>query len=385
MHWRGAPHTVGMSGDQAVRAERAVAAACETAGSVVELCRDVRAAIDPVVPSDRWCAFAVDPATLFATNGYHDEGVDERVLPRLMEIEHGEADRNQLPELARTPGGVATLSSVLDGDLARSPRWRDVLQPSGMAHELRAAFRSGETVWGALVLMRGTDLPDFSAAEVGFLRAVSSTIADGFRRVLLRQHLDHGEDVREAGVVLLTGRPPRLQMATPAAQRWLDELDDGGLSGGLPTPVISAAQGARVASSGTVAVRARTRSGRWVTITAERTGDGAEEGAPGDEPIGLVIQPSRPAEIAQIVSAAHGLTPRERDIVLLVAAGHTNTQIARVLGVSAYTVGDHLKSIFAKVDVASRGELTSRLFFDHHLPRVSSGAPAGVDGWFLPE
>lgn len=362
-----------------MRLQRAVAAACEQAASVVELCRGVHAAIEPLVPADRWCAFAVDPATLFATNGYHDEGVDERVLPRLMEIEHGESDRNQLPELVRAHGGVATLSESTGGDLARSPRWRDVLQPSGMSHELRAAFRSGGTVWGALVLMRGPDVADFGVDDVELLRSVSATVADGFRRVLLRQHLDHGDDVREAGVVLLVGRPLRLEMATPAAQRWLSELDDGGLAGGLPTPVISAAQAARATAQGTAAVRARTRSGRWVTITAECTG------APsGDGTVGLVVQPSRPAEIAQIVGAAHGLTPRERDIVLLVAAGHSNTQIARVLGVSAYTVGDHLKSIFAKVDVSSRGELTSRLFFDHHLPRVVSGAPAGVDGWFLP-
>jgi DNA-binding CsgD family transcriptional regulator len=98
-----------------------------------------------------------------------------------------------------------------------------------------------------------------------------------------------------------------------------------------------------------------------------------------------VLQPSRPAEIAEIVGAAFGLTRRERDVVLLVASGHTNAEISRLLGVSKYTVADHLKRVFDKVDVASRGELTSKLFQDYYLPRAFAGRPAGADGWFLPD
>jgi hypothetical protein len=34
--------------------------------------------------------------------------------------------------------------------------------------------------------------------------------------------------------------------------------------------------------------------------------------------------------------------------------------------------------------VASRGELTSKLFFGHYFQRVLGGLDAGADGWFLP-
>ena len=47
-------------------------------------------------------------------------------------------------------------------------------------------------------------------------------------------------------------------------------------------------------------------------------------------------------------------------------------------------MADHLKSAFAKVGVASRGELVSTLFYDHYLGRTVAGLPAGADGWFLP-
>lgn len=369
--------TAGMS-DRYVRLESAVAAACAEADSVRDLCQHVHRSIVSEIPADRWCGFAVDPATMFATNGYHDEGIDLALLPRLLEIEYGEVDRAQVPDLVRSATGVARLSEVTGGDLATSARWRDVLEPSGLGHEMRAVFRDGRHAWGALILFRGTDVDDFSPAEADLLRRLTPTIAAGFRRVLVRQHLDYGDDVREAGIVLLAGEPLVIRTATEAARMWLAELDDGATPEGVPTVILSAARAAQSADR-PVAARARTRRGRWLTITAERavSDDGARE-------IGIVVQPSRPAEIAQIVSAGHGLTPRESDVVLLVASGCTNAEIARSLGLSTHTVSDHLKNIFAKVGVSTRGELTSKLFFDHYLPRASGGQATGIDSWFLP-
>lgn len=347
---------------------------------MVSLCRAVHAAVSDVVPADRWCGFAVDPATLFSTNGYHDEGVDAVVLPRLLELEHGDPDMNQLPALARTSSGVATLSAATGGDLATSARWREVLEPTGLAHELRAVFRTKSEVWGALVLLRGPDVPDFSETETAFVARVAPTVAAGFRNVLIRQHVDHGDDAGEAGILILAGDPFEIHSSTATATFWLDQLDDSGSLRPLPTAVLAAAYAAKRDPLRTRPVRARARNGRFVTITAQPA-----ESAGVEDAIGVVIQPSRPAEIAQIVGAAHGLTPREREVVVLVASGHTNDDIARHVGLSRHTVGDHLKSVFLKVGVSTRGELTSRLFYDYYLPRATSDRPAGNDGWFLPE
>ncbi len=50
------------------------------------------------------------------------------------------------------------------------------------------------------------------------------------------------------------------------------------------------------------------------------------------------------------------LSPREREVLQLVAQGLTNYQVARQLGVSVRTVEAHLTHVYAKLDVRSRTE-----------------------------
>ena len=58
-----------------------------------------------------------------------------------------------------------------------------------------------------------------------------------------------------------------------------------------------------------------------------------------------------------VVSGAGGLTGRELEIVRLVAARRSNKEIGTALDISSRTVSTHLSNIFAKLGVASRGEL----------------------------
>lgn len=54
--------------------------------------------------------------------------------------------------------------------------------------------------------------------------------------------------------------------------------------------------------------------------------------------------------------AAHDLTRRELEILRLVAEGHSNSQLARMLWVTEQTVKFHLSNIYRKLDVANRTE-----------------------------
>ena len=66
---------------------------------------------------------------------------------------------------------------------------------------------------------------------------------------------------------------------------------------------------------------------------------------------------------------------RERRVTELVAQGLPTTDIGQRLHLSAYTVQDHLKSIFDKTNTGSGGELVAHLFFDHYAPRLQTAEP----------
>jgi len=56
------------------------------------------------------------------------------------------------------------------------------------------------------------------------------------------------------------------------------------------------------------------------------------------------------------------LTPRQTGLLHLVAAGHTNAQIARRLGISEGTVRKHLENIYDRLGVSSRTAAVTRAF-----------------------
>jgi DNA-binding CsgD family transcriptional regulator len=66
------------------------------------------------------------------------------------------------------------------------------------------------------------------------------------------------------------------------------------------------------------------------------------------------------------IPTAHGLSPRELEVLQLVAAGRTNKAIAEELVVSARTVDRHVSNIFAKLRVSSRAAATAYAY-EHDL------------------
>jgi DNA-binding CsgD family transcriptional regulator len=78
----------------------------------------------------------------------------------------------------------------------------------------------------------------------------------------------------------------------------------------------------------------------------------------------VIIQPAHPDRIAPLLMSIYGLSAREQEVTQRVLRGGSTTELATALGVSPYTVQQHLKSIFEKTDVNSRGELVAKVYFD---------------------
>jgi DNA-binding CsgD family transcriptional regulator len=141
---------------------------------------------------------------------------------------------------------------------------------------------------------------------------------------------------------------------TPGADGWRRRFD-GFATGRFDAVLTLIATGARSSPSGEFRSRLRDAEGRWAVVRATPL-LGAEE-----EQLAVTVEPAAPADLFGIRLLAAGLTEREREVCELVLAGRSTEQIARELFISANTVQDHLKSVFAKTGVRSRRELVGEL------------------------
>ena len=336
---------------------------------VDEYARAAARVLRRAVPFDGVCVVTMDPSTLLPTSEFVDSGLPESTRARMAEIEGSGQDHNAFSALARSDRPAAALSDATGGDLNRSLRHRELRAPNRFGDELRAVLADDGAIWGGLTLLRGDDQPDFTQAETATLASLSRVLTEGVRRaILLTDRLVAGGDEEEPAGVLLLGPDNTIVMSDAAADTWLGELRESGPGQPVPQTVSAVAARARGlaadASTEQPAARARVRTARggWLVVR------GSALGSEPDALTAVTLEPARPRDLAPLIADAYELTPRERAVTQLVAEGLPTSAIARRLYLSAWTVQDHLKVIFEKVGVTTRGELVARVFFDHRPP-----------------
>ena len=149
-----------------------------------------------------------------------------------------------------------------------------------------------------------------------------------------------------------SGQEPDVIVADwePGADEHPQELVD---SGPLPLLVALAddprpAWIAEALRSGVRAVLPRQSSPSQIVAAIEAAAAGLVVVQPGDLD-GLLVNP-RPSRITE------PLTPREIEVLGMLAEGHSNKAIAHHLGISEHTVKFHVTSIMAKLNAGSRTE-----------------------------
>jgi DNA-binding NarL/FixJ family response regulator len=371
-----------VAGVRRARARADVVGLVHRTTGVADLALGLRRVLQRAVPFEGACLTTLDPANLLPTIGVAKNALRPELLPRYFDIELREPDFNKYRDLARQGRLAASLSEATRGDLERSLRHRELCRPSGFGDELRVVCSDSTGTWGSLTLRREAGRPCFVASEVRFLASLAPLVADGLRRAAILSDVatsDHGA----TGVVVL-GPDNSVESATAGAERWLSDLAAADTPGGdLPLAVLAvAARARRIASDSRndpdrrerpdtfARARVRTAQGHWVTVRGSVLGDNP------DSSIAILLEQAQPPELAPLIADAYGLTDRERRVTELVAQGFSTTDIGQRLHLSAYTVQDHLKSIFDKTGAGSRGELVARLFFDHYAPRLRHAEPA---------
>ncbi|HZA05091.1 MAG TPA: LuxR C-terminal-related transcriptional regulator [Propionibacteriaceae bacterium] len=336
--------------ERAHRARRDIAALAASGLGVAEL---HSAAIDVVgrqVSTDLTCWATIDPDTLVIstmTNGPTPSPAEYD--PLLAESEYLAGQPHSFAGLARRGSTMAKLSDMSADDRRRSLRVQTVWRPLGIDQELRLMFRVDGTCWGAAGMVRTGS--DFTDRETDYLAAVAPALATA-TRLAVRSEAGHPATGRPA--ILVVGPDGALRAATPAAQEWRERLD-AIAPGRFAVMMQVMASGARSTVSGGFRARVRDAQGQWASLNASPLMGET------DDDVAVVIEPVSGDQLVGLLLAAYGLTPREREVCQEVMAGRSTADIAASLFISVNTVQDHLKSIFAKVAVRSRGELVARL------------------------
>lgn len=135
---------------------------------------------------------------------------------------------------------------------------------------------------------------------------------------------------------------------------------------------------ARVVLARSCAALGDTQTAAEELATARRTFAGLGAGPADREAAGLTVElglevfveldvagaprPDPSIDLGTPTASDDGLTPRELEVLALVAAGLSNRQLARELVISDRTVARHLSNIFTKIDVVSRTEAAAYAF-----------------------
>jgi DNA-binding CsgD family transcriptional regulator len=296
-------------------------------------------------------------------------------------------DAVKFARLARGRSPVGTLGAATRGELARSPRYQEILAPMDLGDELRAALVVGSKCWGFMCLHRERSSPNFTPAEAAFLAKLTPHVAEGLRTALLIGDARVASPPPDGPGLLLLGDDLSLAAVTPAAEGWLTEvaMSDWPSSSELPEAVYAVAARLLALERGSghalpdlmPRTRLRTASGRWLVLHASRLRAADTEGR-----IAVIFEEARPAEIAPLIVDAYGLTKREGEITKLVLRGLSTAEVSGELHITPNTVRDHFKAIFDKVGVRSRRELVGQVFAQQYQPRMATSHELDADGWF---
>ena len=314
-----------------------------------ELGAELSAALSGLIPHEGYCLIGFDPVSGLRTFHIARDTLAGDTA-RLVRNETVERDLHRFADLARRPSPVGTLGGGGPGE-ERSVRLHELLAEQGFSRELRLALRGRGTLWGALVLLRERGRPPFTDEEADAAAAIAQPLTHAVKRISVCPR-GHVPPPLSPGVVIV-GPDDTAEAISPQAAAWFSDFCTTE-EHPLPYAVLLAAaatrneQGARADQL----ARIRTRSGRWLSLAACPLGGGR---------IAVVLQPATTDQLLPAMAAWHEFTPRQLDVLRLLLQAHPIKQIARRLGLSPYTVEDHLKILYRKTGTNSQQELIAAL------------------------
>lgn len=340
---------------------RLLAAVGRVCASTVD-CRELRAGVIELLgremPVDAHAFVLTDPETSVGVDPLASIP-DLRELPRVIALKyttptHRWTSLDDVVSLAATP--VA----------ARGP-WHEYVLARGVVDVASMVLRDRYGCWGFVdVWSTGSPYDDRDLALLRELNAVLTAAVRECQALTFAASVGDGAgqgDTAEEGpaVVLLDASPDRglvIAGSTPGTEAWLSRLlPPDSWHAPVPAAVFNVAAQllAREADVDDSPAMGRVHVGGavWLRLRASRLDPSGQ--------IAVTIELASPADRIEMFARAHGLSPRERALLDVLAEGVDTADAAARLVITPNTVQDHVKSVFAKAGVHSRRELLGRV------------------------
>lgn len=338
---------------------RQLAAATAQGASYEELSEAISRTVAAVVPHDGLRLVGTSPTAGFgpASFGFWHE-FDPDLGMALLHLAFAGEDPCSMEYLARRSLPVGVVGT---GRGRRHRPAREVLAAHGVGSELRLLLRDAAGVWGMLELLRTQDGRPFDDHDANRATQLGSMLI-----AVLRGHVTAGPTSpatpRIPTGVIIVGPDHITRAATPQARRWREQLQArqrapdftaAPYCTGLSMQARRHARDPRTTAP--LVVGPAASYGRWVACHAQPLTDG------GSEDTAIIIETATSEQLLPSFCDWYRITARESQVIEHLLDATAPKQIARRLGLSTYTVNDHLKAIFRKTGVSGRDELLAAL------------------------
>lgn len=288
----------------------------------------------------------------------------ERLLPPAVQARYHDRHNDthfRQHYLARVAAARAVSRRSVTPEERAQDYFREVLQPLGIEHFLYAIVRSGSRVLGQLSLYRGERGPAFAERDEAQLMEVLHYLGEALAvpspnaaAAALEQSVEEGLAVFDvAGQIVYSDaswdrlvRMAEGNPITPATA--LHETQT------LPRFVAAVLEA--IDASPQALHRTDTAWGSFAFRRHQLTGP------EGQAARGLIVSRLSAEPLRLTEGAADlGLSPKQREVALLLAQGKSNQDIARELSVTLNTASYHVKQVFARLGVHDRAAVGKAL------------------------
>lgn len=332
-----------------------------------ELRRQVLAVLREVLDFSAYVWLLTDPVTTVGTAPLADVPCVTE-LPALIKAKYA-TPVNRWTVLSAQSLPTGLLSDAVGGDLARSLVWREVMSQYGIGDVASTVFADRYGCWSFLDLWRDEASGPFSAADAEFVASLAAPLTTALRGCQARTFIEPATVHRRsvAPVVLTLDEDLRIIGRTAASGAWLDALlppepDERAIPAGAYNVAAQLLATEEGIDDHQAFARTHLADGFWLTLRAARlaSDSGPDLRAAAGPALVVTIEETSAAERVDIFGRAFGFTAREREVLGLLATGSDTRTMARRMSLSEHTVGDHLKSIFAKTGSRDRVTVLSR-------------------------